>query len=427
MNAQNRQHTTEEVKQTLGANREPNTRRRWKAILLLLLLLCGVLGFLYWSANRDGPAYRFETATVSRGDLTITVTATGSLQPTNQVDVSSELSGIIETVYVDYNDRIQVGQPLAKLDTAKLEAQVTRSAAALRAAEARVQQAEATMKEARAELDRLRRVRELSGGKVPSAADLDSAEATLQRARADRASAQAAVAEARATLESNRTDLSKAVIVSPINGVVLDRSVEPGQTVASSLQAPVLFTLAEDLAQMELEVDVDEADVGQVQAGQRATFSVDAYPEERFPADVMQVRYGSQTVDGVVSYTTVLQVDNADLKLRPGMTATAEIVVDQVEDGLLVPAAALRFTPPQAPAATQRSSSLLGSLFPRPPRPAKTNRKDSRGNTVWIQRDGQLQPIAVRTGLSDGTFTQVFSADLQAGIEVLVGVRRQGR
>jgi HlyD family secretion protein len=197
-------------------------------------------------------------------------------------------------------------------------------------------------------LERLQYLSKISGNRAVSVHDLDAAKAALARARADEAAARASVDLARATLEVNETDLSKAVIYSPINGIVLTRSVEPGQTVAASFQAPVLFTLAEDLSMMELHVDVDEADVGQVQEGQRAVFTVDAYPDRSFPAHIRQVRYGSKTVDGVVTYETILVVDNSDLSLRPGMTATADIVVKEIENTILIPNAALRYKPASA-------------------------------------------------------------------------------
>jgi HlyD family secretion protein len=410
----------------------PGRRRLWRWLLLVLLVAGGAAAFLLLGNGGETAAARYQTEPASRGALRVTVTATGTLEPTNQVDVGSELSGIVRAVAVDYNDRVTVGQVLARLDTAKLEAAVQRSRAALASAEARVLQAAATVKETRAELARLRKVAELSGGKVPSQAELDAAAASVDRAQADRVAARAAVAEARATLESNETDLGKADIVSPIAGIVLAREVEPGQTVAASLQAPVLFTLAEDLAQMELHVDVDEADVGQVRDGQSAQFTVDAYPERRFPARIVQVRYGAQTVEGVVTYETVLTVDNADLALRPGMTATAEITVQRVEDALLVPNAALRFTPPRPDAGQRRQGgSLLSQLMPRPPRSSRRQPEETgngRGAArVFVLRDGQPVPVPVKVGTSDGLRSQVLDGDLQPGTELVVGVLRAGR
>lgn len=394
--------------------------RRWLVGAGIGLVVA--IGVIIWGAGGDDPALRYATQTVQRGNLTVTVTATGTLQPTNQVDVGSELSGIIKTVEVDYNQQVKAGQVLARLDTTKLEAQRLQSQAALESAQAKALQAQATAQEARSQLARFEEVRELSGGKVPSQQDLEAAEATLKRAKADEASARAQAAQAKATLDANRTDLAKAVIRSPINGVVLVRSVEPGQTVAATFQAPVLFTIAEDLTRMELHVDVDEADVGQVKEGQQATFTVDAYPDRPFPARTTQVRFGAKTAEGVVTYEALLTVDNAELALRPGMTATATIVVDQIDNALLVPAAALRFTPPRAEAA-QEGRGLVGALLPRPPRPTpKPNanaRTKGKSQQVWVLREGQPFPVAITIGATNGLLTVVTSGDLAPGMAVI--------
>ena len=264
-----------------------------------------------------------------------------------------------------------------------------------------------------------------AAARCPSQSDLDSAAATLARAKADEASAQASVSQAQATLDVTRTDLAKAVICSPINGIVLKRSVEPGQTVAATFQAPVLFTLAEDLAQMELQVDVDEADVGQVRAGQEAAFTVDAYPDRTFPARITQVRFGSQTVEGVVTYKTVLKVDNSGLSLRPGMTATAVITVSKKDNALLVPNTALRFAPPaSATAGPARGGGLVGMLLPRPPGAGKTQAEDpdskSKEQRVWVLRDGRLAAVAITKGATDGASTEVAAGALEPGMALAV-------
>ena len=318
----------QEIARTLGTTRASRRRQWLKRAIATLLVVAGVAaGVAAWKTASVTNSPRYTTQEARRGSLTLMVTATGTLQPTNQVDVSSELSGIVKSVDVDYNDRVKVGQILAQLDQAKLKAQVLQSRASLESARAKLLQAQATVTEAGKELARLKRAGELSGNRIPSQHDLDAAAASLERADADEANNTAAVRQSQAILEANETDLAKTVIYSPITGIVLKRSVEPGQTVASSLQAPVLFTLAEDLAKMELHVDVDEADVGKVKPGQAATFTVDAYPDRTFQARITQVRFGSKTVSGVVTYETVLRVDNSDLSLRPGMTATANITV----------------------------------------------------------------------------------------------------
>ena len=402
-------------------NRFAPFRRRLIFAVVLILLAFG--GYLLLADHNDAAAVRYRTEPATVGNLVVKVSATGNLQPTNQVDVGSELSGIVEKVYVDVNDRVKAGQELARLDLSKLEDAVTKSRASLAAAEAKVLQAQATAAEARANLMRFRQVSELSGGKVPSKSEMDTAEATLKRAEADEASAQAEVGQARAALKSDETNFAKAHIRSPIDGVVLKRSVEPGQTVAASFQAPLLFTLAEDLTKMELQVDVDEADVGQVQVGQRATFSVDAWPGRRYTAVITRVSYGSQVKEGVVSYQAVLRVANDDLTLRPGMTGTAEITTQTRKNVLLVPNAALRFTPPapeKKPA--RRGGSPLASLFQRPREAKKvrtTGEEGEAAKSLWILRDGRPAELQVKTGATNGRLTEIVGGDLKPGMAVI--------
>jgi HlyD family secretion protein len=411
---------------TLGSTRSSRWRHQLKIVLGILVLGIAAAGVaVAWKAagTPEAPQYKAEEA--QRGNLTVTVTATGTLQPTKSVDVSSELSGIVKSVEVTYNDRVKVGQILTRLDTSKLEAQVLQSRASLESARAKLLQVQATVTEARASLARLQRARELSGNKLPSQQDLDGAVAAAARAAADEASAAAAVAQAKATLEANVTDLGKTIIRSPINGVVLTRSVEPGQTVAASLSAPTLFTLAEDLAQMELHVYVDEADVGRVKEGQAATFTVDAYPDRTFHARIAQVRYGSKTVSGVVTYETVLSLDNADLSLRPGMTATAVVTVQKVESCVVVPNTALRFAPPAGQASASASSGgLLRKILPGPPpMPARTPADasgDARQPRVWTLRDGQLVAIPVTVGVTDGIRSEIKGGGVKPGMALVV-------
>ncbi len=401
-------------------------RLRWKVIAGSAVLLAIAIGGLMLRSGNGTDAPRYQTEAVRRGDLTVTVSATGTLQPTNAVEVGSELSGIVETVLVDDNDRVKKGQVLARLDVSKLRDEITKSRAALASAKATVRQTEATVRESRANLDRLRKVLELSGGKVPSQTELETAEAKLARAVADQAVAQASVAEAEAALSSNETNLAKASIRSPIDGVVLSRKIEPGQTVAASLSAPVLFNLAEDLARMELQVNVDEADVGQVRDGQSATFTVDAYPARRYPALITRVGLGSTTTDNVVSYKTILEVDNDDLSLRPGMTATAEITTARRENALLVPNAALRFEPSTGAdsAAPKQDGGIVSKLLPRMPAQTQTRKNSAEGadrnaQRVWVLRNGEPAAVTLSVGVSDGKYTEV-TGGLDAGAEVIV-------
>lgn len=421
------------VADVIGTGRSPG--RRWAVWLLGALLALALVGggAWWWQGGGRTKTLLYRSTPAMLGTLRVGVSATGNLEPINQVNVGSELSGTVEAVLVDDNDRVKKGQVLARLDTAKLQDAVARSEAALAQAEAQVKLARATTLEARAGLARLEQVRQLSGGKVPAAAEITSAEAALARAEATEASAQAAVQQAVATLRSDRTNLGKAQIRSPIDGVVLAREVEPGQTVAASLQVATLFTLAENLAQMQLKVNVDEADVGQVKAGQAASFSVDAYADRRYPAKILRVGLGSTTTNNVVSYATLLEVDNADLSLRPGMTATADISTLVREQVLLVPNAALRWSPPAAggagPAASQAPrSSLVSSLMPRPPgaalRPGggagvKAGTRSAQ-QTVWVLgADGRPQAVAVTVGPSDGKHTIITGGALVAGQAVI--------
>jgi len=406
-------------------------RKPWlKKVLLASALLAVATAALFWW-QRPNPADipKYKTQAAQRGDLKVTITATGTLAPVNQVQVGSELSGIVKSVEVDFNDRVKIGQVLARLDTAKLATQVLQSRASLDAARGKVLQTVATVAETSRNLERLQAVLEISQGRAVSKHDLETAQAALDRARADQTSAEASVGQAEAVLKTIEADLAKTVIISPINGVVITRSVEPGQTVAASLQAPVLFALAEDLAKMALHVDVDEADVGQVKAGQTATFTVDAYPERSYPARISQVRFGSKTVGGVVTYETLLDVDNSDVSLRPGMTATANITVKEVHDALLAPNAALRFVPPAKSngnnAKNQSGGSVLSRLFPRPSHTAPvkkeiTGKGMKKSQRVWLVQEGNLTPLPVSTGATDGISTEITGGDLQPGQELVV-------
>ena len=415
-----------DIAETLGLHQRSGTASRLKkygvwgvAVSVAALLV------LAWIDDKSDNQVQYQTQEIQRTGLTVTVSATGTLQPTNQVEVGSEISGTLKTVEADYNDVVKRGQVLARIDTAKFDAQVRQTAASLKAARAKVLQTRATVTETRAKLERFVQLQETSGGKAPSKSDMDSAKAALERAVADEASARATVSQAEATLDAQRIDLARAVIRSPINGVVLKRAAEPGQTVAAAFQTPVLFTLAEDLTQMELHVDVDEADVGKVAKTQTATFTVAAYPDRAFPATITQVRYGSKTVSGVVTYETMLKVDNSALLLRPGMTGTANIIVRKLENALLVPNAALRFTPP----ATQKEKpagggGLLASLLPRPPvsAPKRTENADAKRPHVWVLRGEKPEKTDLSVGVSDGVTTEVLGGNLAPGAAVVVDV-----
>lgn len=377
-------------------------------------------------ANAQQPA--FTTAPIQRGDIQLTVTATGNLEPTNEVSVGSELSGTTLEVLVDTNDRVTKGQVLARLDTTTLENQLKAYRASLESAKAKLQQAKATQKEAEATLARQQELHQLSNGQLPSKANLAATEASAERARADVLSAEAAKGEAEAQIEIQETDLAKAIIRSPVDGIVLTRSIEAGQTVAASFETPELFVIAEDLSQMKLEVAIAEADIGRVDAGQSAQFNVDAWPDRAYEATVLKVSYGSEVTDNVVTYATELSVSNSDLSLRPGMTATANINVAHHPNVLRVPVAALRFAPSDEGAQASNSNekkSFIDNLIPRPPRRNNSANRDAApahqdAPTIWILESGHPQPVVVQTGLSDGSYTEVSADGLNEGMQVII-------
>lgn len=408
-----------DIQSTLGLDAATGRRRpRWRWIaggVFLVLAGAAIWGLIGGTAQKQP---RYITAPAERGTLTVTVTATGTLQPTNEVEISSEMSGTVRQVLVDDNDLVKAGQVLAELDTGRLEGQVVRARATLAMATARVKEAEAALLEAQSKYDRYVT---LASRKVISDQEFDAVRAAHAQAGAALESAHADVQVAEADLRLRETDLRSACICSPIDGVVLRRNVEPGQTVAASLQAPVLFVLAESLATMELRVDVDEADISMVAEGQSAQFTVDAWPDRMFPARITKVRFAPDATESVVTYKTYLAVDNASFLLRPGMTATARIVVRTVADALTVPNAALRFSPPRAVQAAP-SGGLLQSLFPSPPRQAATPRPAEVGNRrqIWVLRDGAAVPLSVAIGLTDGQRTEIVEGELSAGDLVVV-------
>jgi HlyD family secretion protein len=414
---------TPDIHDTLGLTPRGRRRRigRWLFAALILVVVAGAA--LRWRATPAQAVSPYKTESVQKGALTVSVTATGELKPVTQVNIGTEISGIVESVDVDFNSTVTVGQTLAKVNTEKLEAQAAQARAALNSAEAKQLQSEATLAEAEAELARLQHVRDLSGGRVPSKQEMDSQDATVKRARADQASTAAQVAQSKASLTAIETDMKKAIIRSPISGIVLDRQVDPGQTVAASFQTPTLFTLAQDLTKMKLIVDVDEADIGNVRVGQTASFRVDAYPDRMFSSKVSEVRSAPKTSNGVVTYQTVLAVDNSERLLQPGMTATAEITVTHVADALLVPNAALRFTPPAARQGQGGQAGRGFSLLPRPPGQQRRDPSlDDGQSRVWRVAGDGVEPVPIEIGPTDGRVTVLRSGDLTDGAALIVDV-----
>ncbi|MGD9419318.1 MAG: efflux RND transporter periplasmic adaptor subunit [Verrucomicrobiota bacterium JB025] len=442
----------------IGAENPPNRRRWWWVGLALLLTTGAGVSMLRKSEDTSPEQTQYETDTVHRGDIELTITATGNLEPTNEVTIGSELSGTVAEVYVDVNDRVTVNQKLALIDVRGLTHQISGYKANLNSAIATVTQVEASLAEDEATLARLRELHTLSDGKMPSKADMVSAEAAVTRSKADLGVAKAAVEKARAELESSEEDLTKSTLVSPINGVVLSRSIEIGQTVAASFTAPELFVIAEDLRQMELEVSVAEADIGMVNDGQTAVFAVDAWPDRTYEAKVSRVSYGSDITDNVVTYETTLNISNDDLSLRPGMTATADIHVASRHNVLLVPDAALFFNPNTLAAAkstTSQKSSFVDSLIPKPPgrqksgkRPEGATRPAGAGgrpgppdgiggppqetaatnpeatnpenSVIWTLHDGKPTPVTVKKGISEGGFTEITGDNVTENMPVIL-------
>ncbi|MEN0000164.1 MAG: efflux RND transporter periplasmic adaptor subunit [Pseudomonadota bacterium] len=410
---------SENVAATLGLEQRSGSLRRW--IIGIIAVAAVVLAAWFFLSGRSGDdAVLYSTEPVSRGNLTITVTATGSVEPTNLVEISSELSGTVARVLVDHNAIVRQGQVLAELDDRKLRAMLDLKMAALHAAQARVSRAAASLENAKARMDT---AVALGDRGITSAQNLMTRETEYRTALAELQTAEADRDLAKADLELQKVELENSCICSPIDGVVLDRSVEPGQIVAASFSAPVLFTLAEDLTEMELRVDVDEADIGRIKQGQKAEFTVDAYDELVFPAEISELWLAPETVDGVVTFKAILTIDNADMLLRPGMTATADILVNEVEDALLVPNAALRYVPPpEETGSDDERSGLLGMLIPQ--RAPVVDRTDL-GRAVYVLDGDQVRRIEIERGDSDGSMTEISSPELQEGMQVITG-RRDG-
>ncbi len=409
------------IEKTLGVGKKKMSGRK-KAFIWLggAVAVLAILVMVF--SGGDGGPVGYKAEAVKRGPLSVKVTATGTLQPVDQVDVGAEVSGRVVEVKVDFNSAVKKGDVLAQIDTTQLEARRVQTEAQLAAAKAGVKEAEAAMSDAQR---RLSRVRDLAKSRNVSQQDLDTAQSTFDRAAASLEVAKAQVAIQEANLQVAVSDISKAVIRAPIDGIVLYRSVEEGQTVAASFQTPVLFTLASDINKLELLADIDEADVGQVQEGQGANFTVDAFPNRTFEAQIRSMRNApkkSETTassQGVVVYQGELSVNNESGLLKPGMTATAEVTVKTVESALLVPNAALRFVPQSVAMkeATAESNAADAANAPRDP---------SAGRVFVKGDDGQPVERKVKIGVTDGVTTEILEGEIKEGDEVLTDVERAG-
>lgn len=409
----------------LGADGKPAPRRSKSLLALSALAVLGMAGaYAYVSLAGQPAPVVYATAPAERGALTVEVSATGTLQPLTQVEISSELSGVVRQVFVGENERVAAGDLLAELDTTRIEAQIERAEANVAASAARVSDADVTLAETESAL---RRARELSGRGMVADQTLETALAARDRAESAVEIARANLAIAEAELKLQQADLEKSYILSPIDGMVLTRSVNPGQTVASSMSAPVLFLIAENLETMELKAAIDEADIGSVAAGQTARFTVDAFSGRAFDAQIRDISFASVETDGVVTYEARLNVANQDLLLRPGMTASVDIVTREAQDALLVPAAAFRFSPPEE--AETRGFSIQSMFMPARPRMGQRGGGQrmrggaDAGRPLYVLRGGEPEMVRVETGASDGAVMEILSG-LSEGDEVVLSVRQ---
>lgn len=406
----------------------------WARFLLYGAAAAGIAWGVWYGFFRENEApYVYRTQPVTRGAISATISATGSVNPVDLIDVGTQVSGTIREICVDYNSRVVKGQLVAVLDTEMLQSRVDEAKAALALAQAHVMSARASAVDAERSF---KRNRELWERNLIARSDLDAAETRLALARASRAESDARVVQARASLKQAETSLGYARIVSPVDGVVIARKVDVGQTVAASLQAPTLFSIARDLTRMQIEASVDEADIGRIAEGQRAICRFDAWPNDTFDGTVTQVRLNPTVVSNVVTYAVIVRVDNTELKLKPSMTANVTIVTEEKRDVLRVPAAALRFTPPGdvlaafAPArGTEENERKQGSILRLPSRHRRGPAQGGEEETVvWLVEGGKLVgslPVGVQ-GISDRTWVEVSETQLREGQELAVSFGRAG-
>jgi HlyD family secretion protein len=382
-----------------------------KRLLLLMIaaVLAGAVGLAAYYRSSDDSDPALTTAVVTRGPVVERVQATGTLQAVTTVQVGTQVSGTISALYADFNSKVRKGQVLARLEPSLFQAQVDQASATVQHLQADADRAAVEVEDAHV---KLRRAEQLSGQQLIPASDLDAARTAARQAEAALKSAQAQIVQARAALNQNNVNLGHTTITAPVNGVVVSRNVDVGQTVAATMQAPTLFVLAEDLAHMQVNASIDESDIGRIEEGLPVSFQVDAYPNETFHGTVRQVRLDPVIDQGVVSYITVIDVANPDLKLRPGMTATVSVEVARTDDGLRVPNAAFRYQPDSGGAQTTTPSDAN----------ARSARIPGRGAAVWILAEDGLRHVPVKTAVNDGTTTAVVGGDLREGARVVTGV-----
>ena len=401
-------------------------RRTTWIVGALLLAGLGTGGYVYLNGDQKAPV-RYKTAKIERGTVTQTVTATGTINPVITVQVGSQVSGLIKALYADFNSVVKAGQVVAQVDPAPFQTAVTQM-------EANLQNALGNLARSRADLSlqklNFERANVLFAQHLNAQQDVDNARTAYETSQANILIAEAGVKQARAQLDTAKVNLEYTTIHSPVHGIVISRNVDVGQTVAASFQAPVLFTIAKDLTKMQVDTNVSESDIGGITEGKPATFVVDAFPNQVFRGKITQVRNAPITVQNVVTYNVVIGVDNSDLRLRPGMTANVSIIVASRENVLRVPNPALRFKPTllvkgddkagssQVLAADKRDGGRKGSL------PGTGGRDAKAKPTVWQPNpSGEPTAVEVKTGITDGTFTELVEGPLKEGDEVIIGLK----
>ena len=423
-------------------------KKKW-IIGIAVLIAAVVVVFGLTALNKNGNnGVRFKKEAIKKGSIEALVVTTGTLNPVTTVDVGSQVSGKIEDIYVDFNSEVKAGQIIARIDQSSFSTRVQQNEANYRSAIASLEKSRVMLANDKKKLDR---AMDLFKKDLISFEEKEASETQYYSSKADLQSSEAKVEQAKSQLDSSQVDLEYTIIKSPIKGVVINRNVNVGQTVAASFQSPVLFQIANDLSKMQVECSVDEADIGRVKESQSVTFTVDAFPDDNFTGTVSQVRYSPEIVQNVVTYTTIVAVENPEMKLRPGMTATVSMVVGEAKNKLLVPNSALRFTPQftqeemqamfesmkrerqkrggdssQAggarPGQTGGHGSPSGTQFGMSGGPGmqRSTRKDV--GRVWIEDEiGNLRPLMLRIGVTDNTFTEVVRGELEEGQEVITG------
>ncbi|OGF68287.1 MAG: hypothetical protein A2Y62_18865 [Candidatus Fischerbacteria bacterium RBG_13_37_8] len=425
-------------------------KKKYIIILFILIIIIGVVLWFTMLKSKNNNGMEFKVENIQRGDIEALVVTTGTLNPVNIVDVGSQVSGRIKNIYVDFNSKVKEGEVIAELDPELFLTRVKES-------EANYQHAQASLEKAKVNLANIKkqyeRALELFEKDLVSFEAKENTETQYYSAKSDVQSAEAGLEQAKSQLESIKVDLKYTIIKSPIEGIVINRNINVGQTVAASFQAPVLFQIANDLNKMQVECSVDEADIGKVQEGQKVRFTVDAFPDQNFIGTVSQVRYSPEIIQNVVTYTTIVAVENQDMKLRPGMTANASIIVGEAKNALLIPNAALRFTPELKPEEMKKifeeaRSETMGKPgdAPMPGSSPAGQQHSPQGNAsnngshqrppggkmknfsrAWIINDkGKLTPLFLKIGVTDNNYTEILRGNFKEGQPVIIGTNSTG-